>query len=454
MPGSRFARSVRAVVDLVWFRRDLRLSDNAAVAGASSPAVGLFVVEDSLWRPAGPRRRAYLAASLRELDAGIRRTGGAGLVVRMGRSADQVPRVAADVGATRVLAAADFSPFGVARDAAVAVALAPVGVALDMRDSPYLHAPGVVRRDNGAPYSVFTPYFRAWSELPVHEPFATASLRWSGAPGEPLPPTDLSPGVAGEHAAVERARRFAAERADRYPVDRNRPDRAGTSLLGPALHFGEIHPRTILAGRPPGPEFVRQLAWRDFYADVLYRLPQAAWTSVDRRFDHVDWRDGADAGELLRVWTSGQTGYPFVDAGMRQLDRDGWMHNRVRMVVASFLTKDLLIEWQHGASWFLQHLTDADIASNSLGWQWAAGTGMDAAPFHRVFNPVLQGRRFDPEGDYVRRFVPELAHLPGVAVHEPWSHPDGYLHGYPQRVVDHAAARRTALAEYASVRVR
>jgi deoxyribodipyrimidine photo-lyase len=201
-----------------------------------------------------------------------------------------------------------------------------------------------------------------------------------------------------------------------------------------------------------GREFVRQLAWRDFYADVLARRPDASWRSVDNRFDAMAWRSGPDAEQDLAAWCAGRTGYPFVDAGMRQLVQEGWLHNRLRMVVASFLTKDLLIHWRRGAEWFLTNLCDGDVANNSLGWQWAAGSGMDAAPFHRIFNPVLQGQRFDPEGAFVRRYVPELAHLPAASVHEPWLDPRGYDRGYPDRIVDHARARREALARFDAVR--
>lgn len=194
---------------------------------------------------------------------------------------------------------------------------------------------------------------------------------------------------------------------------------------------------------------MRQLCWRDFYADVLHRRPDAAWNNVDPRFDALPWQEDDRA---FAAWCNGRTGYPMVDAGMRQLRATGWMHNRTRMVVASFLTKDLLIPWQRGARFFLDHLRDGDVANNSLGWQWTAGTGMDPAPYYRVFNPVLQGLKFDPQGDYVREFVPELRHLAGKAAHEPWDHPDGYACGYPDRIVDHATARQVALAAYEVVK--
>ena len=241
------------------------------------------------------------------------------------------------------------------------------------------------------------------------------------------------------------------------------PDLAATSGLSVHLKYGTIHPRTILAdiaahpaGRGAGAaSFVTELAWREFYADVLWHHPASAWTDLrpalhGMRYDDPD-RDPR-AAERLAAWQAGRTGYPFVDAGMRQLLAEGFVHNRVRMVVASFLVKDLHVWWVHGARWFMAHLRDGDVASNSHGWQWVAGTGTDAAPYFRVFNPVAQGRRFDPDGAYVRRYVPELAHVGGAAVHEPWAAPDGYAGGYPARLVDHAAEREEALARYAAAR--
>ena len=257
---------------------------------------------------------------------------------------------------------------------------------------------------------------------------------------------------AGERAALHRWEDFCAEDLAGYASARDRPDLDSTSRISTALKFGEIHPRTLLAdldqhGSGASGEdverFVAELAWREFYADVLWHDPGSAWR---------DLRDGLrgmqydDDPELLEAWKAGRTGFPFVDAGMRQLLAEGWMHNRVRMVVASFLIKDLHIWWPAGARHFLDHLLDGDLASNSHGWQWVAGTGTDAAPYFRVFNPITQGLRFDPEGDYVRRWVPELRHLPGAAAHEPWRHSEGFTNGYPERIVDHAEERREALA--------
>lgn len=432
---------------VVWFRRDLRVTDHGALAAAGTDrVVGLFVLDPAL-QSVGPVRLAYLYTALSDLDAEIRGRGGAGLLVRTGDPVVEVPAVAAAHGAQRVLVSGEYTPFGLRRDRAVAEALSAQGIRMSSQDSPYLHAPGRVVKGDGDPFAVFTPFWRAWSALPADVPVHAepSFVTEFAVPGDPIPE------VADQEAdATELLDSFMSDGVGHYDADRNRVDLAGTSRLGAALHYGQIHPRTIVATAGPDDQgFVRQLCWREFYADVLWRRPDAAWANVDRRFDRFPWRDDRDAFD---VWCQGRTGYPMVDAGMRQLLETGWMHNRARMVVASFLTKDLLLPWQWGAQWFMTHLRDADVANNSLGWQWVAGTGTDAAPYYRVFNPVLQGQKFDPDGTYVRRFVPELAHLAGAAVHTPWDHPDGYRDGYPHRMVDHAEARRAALAAYAEVK--
>ncbi len=436
---------------VVWFRRDLRLSDHGCLAAAGdTPILPLFVLDDHLLTRAGEPRRARLAAALAALDADIREQGGAGLLVRTGDPAQVVPDVAEAAHAERVLVSGDYSPYGLRRDRAVAEALAVAGRTMTSADTPYLHPPGTVRKGDGGAFSVFTPYWRSWATHPAAAPVAAPEARFAPrlpVSGDPLPPCDVPGGEA--YAAAQLQQFVDSGAAARYDEDRNRPDRPGTSHLSAALHFGEIHPRTVVAETASAEPFVRQLCWRDFYADVLYRRPDAAWGNVDARFDRLPWRDDRVQFE---AWCSGLTGYPMVDAGMRQLQATGWMHNRARMVVASFLTKDLLLPWQWGAEWFLRHLVDGDVANNSLGWQWCAGTGMDPSPYYRIFNPVLQGERFDPDGDYVRRWVPELAHLPGRRAQTPWDQPDGYAHGYPRRIVDHAGARDAALAAYQQVK--
>jgi deoxyribodipyrimidine photo-lyase len=447
----------------MWFRRDLRLDDNPALLAAIAAAradgdgrvVPLYVVDPVLWPAAGPVRQAYLSASLRALDSSMDDA----LLLQHDAPEDCIPAVVAAAGATSVHVAADFGPYGTARDAAVEEALADVP--LVRTGSAYAVAPGRVRKDDGTPYRVFTPYYRGWLRhgwRPPASPLPANVDWWSPVPcdGHPEPP-DLDGTVlpaAGERAALERWAQFRSGALAGYAAQRDRPDLDGTSMLSHHLKWGEIHPRTLLAGLGEADEtFRRELCWREFYADVLAQAPASARTSLDGRFDELmRWEDGPAAATMLEAWRLGRTGYPFVDAGMRQLRAEGWVHNRVRMVVASFLVKDLHLPWQAGAREFMHWLRDADLASNAHGWQWTAGCGTDAAPFYRVFNPVLQGRKFDPDGDYVRRYVPELRHVPGGAVHEPWTATDGYAHDYPARVVDHGIERDIALADFAAVK--
>jgi deoxyribodipyrimidine photo-lyase len=318
-----------------------------------------------------------------------------------------------------------------------------------------------VRKDDGSPYRVYTPFYRAWAAHGWRPPAGSgAGTRWAALDGgERLPAEPDLGGVvlpaAGERAAAERWLAFAEHDLDGYADQRNRPDLDRTSRLSVHLKYGELHPRTLLAelGDRPGHEvFRKELAWREFYADVLHHQPGSARRSLQGQLAGLEHDRGPLADQRLAAWQAGRTGYPFVDAGLRQLLAEGWVHNRVRMVVASFLVKDLHLEWAVGARWFLRHLVDGDLASNQHGWQWVAGTGTDAAPYYRVFNPVGQGLRFDPDGDYVRRHVPELRGVPGAAVHEPWGLPGGPPAGYPDRIVDHAEERAEALRRYEQVR--
>jgi deoxyribodipyrimidine photo-lyase len=282
----------------------------------------------------------------------------------------------------------------------------------------------------------------------------------SGPGGErlPVPPDlgELTLPPAGEIAALNRWTAFLTTGGvDGYAAGRDRPDLPATSQLGAALRWGELHPRTLLAelGDTKGHEvFRKELAWREFYADVLHHQPDSARHSLRPELSGIEVDEGPLADARLDAWCRGRTGYPFVDAGMRQLLAEGWMHNRVRMVTASFLIKDLHVDWTRGARHFMRLLRDGDLASNQHGWQWVAGTGTDAAPYFRVFNPISQGRRFDPEGDYVRHYVPELAGVPGSDVHEPWELATGLPRGYPERIVDHALEREVALSRFAAVR--
>jgi deoxyribodipyrimidine photo-lyase len=442
---------------VMWFRRDLRLADHPALsaAAAADDVVGLFVVEPRLWDTAGPARRAWVAASVQALQEA---TDGA-LVVRVGDPAAVVPDVASTVGARIVHVSAETTPGGRRRDARVAAALAAEGVVGQPDGSPYAVMPGSVRTGQGTPYQVFTPFSRAWRELGWDEPLAAPQVEWrrmrndAQATGrivaavKDAPPAMPEP---SEAAALARWRAFLEADLDAYADARDQPGVDRTSRMSPYLKVGAVHPRQLLAdlaGRhgQAVDRYVAELAWREFYADVLWHRPESAWRDLRPLGIGYD-----EPGDALEAWRAGRTGYPIVDAGMRQLLHEGWMHNRVRMITASFLTKDLHAWWPVGARHFLDHLVDGDLASNNHGWQWVAGTGTDAAPYFRVFNPVGQGRKFDPDGDYVRRWVPELAHLDGSAIHEPWKHDAGYDHDYPRPVVDHAAERQVALDRYAA----
>jgi deoxyribodipyrimidine photo-lyase len=457
---------------VLWLRRDLRLTDHPALlaaadaAGSGGEVAALFVIDPRLWEPAGPPRRAWLLGSLRALDGEL----GGRLVIRHGDPAHVVPAFAQELGADGVHVSADAGPYGRDRDRLVGEALARDDRRLVATGSPYAVGPGTITNGSGAPYQVFTPFYRAWCRHGWPPPAGDGrGVRFAkGIDGEPLPPQPDLAGLrlpeVGEAAARARWEQFRRNAMPGYETCRDLPAQAGTSSLSAHLKYGEIHPRTLLTdlshgssgGSGKGAETYRsELAWREFYADVLWHRPDSAREYLRPEYGRMEYADPSGskaAREQLRAWQYGRTGYPFVDAGMRQLRAEGWMHNRVRMVVASFLVKDLHLEWQLGARHFMRWLRDGDLASNQHGWQWAAGSGTDAAPYFRVFNPVAQGEKFDPDGEYVRRYVPELAHLLGKAAHQPWEHPEGYTHGYPERIVDHAAERVEALERYAAVR--
>lgn len=457
-----------AATAVVWFRRDLRVRDQPAFLAAGDAAdrsLALFVLDPALLCPSGAARRTYLYRSLRLLSEAL---GGRLLVVR-GDPVDLVPRVAASLDAATVHVAADFGPYGVRRDGSVEKALADAGRELVRTGSPYAVAPGRVRKADGGRFAVFTPFHRAWVEHGWRRPADTdtSTVSWldpherDGGPRavriSPDGAVDAELPDAGEDAAHRRWREFLDDAVTRYSRDRDRPDRDGTSRMSVHLKFGEIHPRTMLADlaawRSDSARTYRtELAWREFYADVLFHRPDSARENYDRAFDALPLETGPQAREWFDAWCAGRTGFPIVDAGMRQLQAQAWMHNRLRMIVASFLVKDLHLPWWWGARHFMRLLVDGDLASNQHGWQWTAGTGTDAAPYFRVFNPVRQGTKFDPDGDYVRRFVPELRGVAGRAVHEPWKLPGGVPHGYPGPIVDHRAERQEALERYERVR--
>lgn len=434
----------------MWFRRDLRLADNPALVDAATAdeVVPLFVFDPRLWEPAGAPRRAYLLASLAALDE---RVGGDGMVSRTGDPAEVVVEVARQAGADTVHIAEDFGPYGARRDVAVERALDEIGVTLVRTGSSYAVSPGRVRNQQGGPYQVFTPYSRAWREHGWRSPPSTPrALTWHAMRSDARPNADLPDGMslppAGEVAARRHWQRWVSTHAGDYDDERNRPDLDTTSHMSVHLKWGEIHPRTMLAdlataGSRPGVDTYRtELAWREFYADVLARRPETAREYYRDEFASMEYDE---PGEAFEAWCEGRTGFPIVDAGMRQLQAEGWMHNRVRMIVASFLVKDLHVEWQHGARHFMRWLVDADLASNQHNWQWTAGCGTDAAPYFRIFNPIEQGRKFDPNGAYIRRYVPELAHVEAPEIHQP-----------RDAIVDHAEERKESLARYERIRNR
>jgi deoxyribodipyrimidine photo-lyase len=443
---------------VLWFRRDLRLADNPALveAAADGPVLPLFVLDPVLWGAAGPSRRAYLGASLRALDASLRERGTRLTVVR-GDPVRRVPGVARAIGAQRVHAAADFGPYGSRRDAAVEQALTEAGAELVRTGSPYAVSPGRVSTAQGEPYRVFTPFHRAWSEHgwrgPVEVPEGVGWLaleEGTTAIPDQAPPEGLTLPEAGEAAARRRWTDFLGRVAD-YAEDRDRPGVDGTSRMSVHLKWGEIHPRTMLADlsrlRSAGAAaYRRELAWREFYADVLHARPETAREYLRPEFARMRYDE---PGAQLDAWRRGRTGFPMVDAGLRQLRATGWMHNRARMITASFLVKDLHVEWQHGARHFLRWLVDGDLASNQQGWQWTAGCGTDAAPYFRVFNPTAQGRKLDPRGEYVRRWLPELSDV--ADPHDP-SPEERRAVGYPDPIIDHAAERREALDRWEEIR--
>ncbi|WP_138733459.1 cryptochrome/photolyase family protein [Modestobacter excelsi] len=449
---------------LLWFRRDLRLGDHPALLAAVDAAspdgtvVPLFVFDDRLYGPSGDPRRRFLLDCLAELDTD---TGGA-LVRRTGDPADVVPALVAELGAVSVHVTADAGPYGRRRDQAVERALGDVP--LVRTGSPYAVAPGRLTKRDGTPFQVFTPFSRAWREHGSHAPAARpGSVPWqTGVRSDPAPePPDLD-GVelppAGESAALDSWHRFRDERLLGYDEGRNLPGTNGTSRLSAYLKYGCIHPRTLLAdlaaeeGQASVRRYTDELAWRDFYADVLWHRPDSARAYLKPELQRMGYDSGPGAEALVHAWETGRTGFPIVDAGMRQMLGEAYVHNRVRMIVASFLVKDLHQEWTLGARYFMQHLVDGDLASNQHGWQWVAGTGTDASPYYRVFNPITQGKKFDPDGTYVKRWVPELRDVDPAHVHEPWTAPGGLPAGYPERIVDHAHEREVSLDRYNRVR--
>jgi deoxyribodipyrimidine photo-lyase len=463
---------------IAWLRRDLRLADNRVLAAATASADRVWPVfvadPDLLNRHAPARARiAWFAASLRALDARLRAEG-SGITVMAGRPEEVLPACAAEVDADVVHTAADEDPEAVARDRRVAEAV-PLRLVDDQRILP----PNAVRTGAGEAYTVFTPFRRALEAAIEADPDATAEAVVAVERLAPAPAPDRGPGTfpspraphplpeAGELAAAERLETFVADALAAYREDRDRPALDATSALSPYLRVGAISVRALWRAAADAIERARlagdrrlergattwrgELAWREFFAHVLAAHPRLATESFRPEYDALEWVEGDEAEGLLEAWTAGLTGYPLVDAGMRQLAATGWMHNRARLVTASFLVKDAGVDWRRGASVFSERLLDADLQQNDGNWQWVAGVGTDAAPYFRIFNPVLQSRKFDPDGIYLRRWLPELADVPDDHVHEPWRAPQPPA-DYPARILDHAGARQRTLARYQAAR--
>jgi len=468
-------------IALWWIRRDLRLSDNQALAAALAAAeqvVPVFVLDPALLASpyVGDKRLAFLFDGLRNLDADLRQRGSR-LIVRQGDPAADLAGLMAETSAQAIFAEGDVTPYARRRDERIKAELP-----LRLTRGLTVQRPSAVVKDDGTPYTVYTPFSKRWLALPLpveadlldapQRITTPASLASLPIPASPALPASV-PFPAGEAEAQRRLRAFIQgddAAITRYREDRNRPDLEGTSRLSPYLRYGMISAQqAVVASRTArqaartsdachgADHWLSELIWREFYVAILYHFPHVRSGSFQRDYDRIPWaNDEAD----FAAWCEGRTGYPIVDAAMRQLVQSGWMHNRSRMIVASFLVKDLLIDWRWGERFFMQHLLDGDPANNNGGWQWTAGVGTDAAPYFRVFNPVLQGQKFDPEGDYVRRWLPELSRVPVKFIHNPWTMPPseqrraGCVIGsdYPAPIIDHAFARERTLAAYAQAK--
>jgi deoxyribodipyrimidine photo-lyase len=471
---------------LHWFRQDLRLGDNPALSAAIATGravIPVFVLDQravSRWTP-GAASRWWLHHSLAALAESLQRAG-APLVLRRGAAIDLLPKLARETGAGAVFWTRCYEPCAAAQEAELASALAALGVEGRRFGGQLLYEPEAISTSEDQPYRVFTPFWRACQREREPKAPQPAPERIQSVAKQPeserledwrlLPTPDWAGGLRdswtpGEAGARQRLQAFLDESVGGYKKRRDRVDLAGTSKLSPHLHHGEISPRqcwhavSAWIGRGDastgGKAFLRELIWREFSYHLLHHFPTLPEEPFRPEFAAFPWLDDEAA---LKAWQRGRTGYPIVDAAMRELWHTGWMHNRARMVVASFLIKDLLTPWQHGEAWFWDTLVDADLANNAASWQWVAGCGADAAPYFRIFNPVLQGRKFDPEGDYVRRWLPELAKLPAAEIHAPWQASELVLSDagvrlgetYPRPLVDHGEARQRALAAYDRVK--
>lgn len=459
---------------VIWFRRDLRRADHPALHAATQtgrPVVPVYIETDTPGDAPGAASRWWLHHALSALAESLAKAG-APLIIRRASAEEALRALAEEVSAGAVYWNRCHEPSAMARDRRVKKTLEKAGVEVKEFVGENLFDPEAIRTQSGDPYKVFTPFWK--SCLKDGEPSAPLPAPgklqgWSGnADGEALESLKLLPAIdwaggmretwtPGEAGALEQLHRFLEEGLLDYPDGRDRPDRIGTSRLSPYLHHGDISPRTVWQAVRETAEsesgkgwmraadvYLREVGWREFALHLLLHFPHTLTEPLRDDFKHFPWKRSK---RLLNAWQQGRTGYPMVDAGMRELWHTGWMHNRVRMIAASFLVKDLLQPWQDGEAWFRDTLVDADLASNVLGWQWTAGCGADAAPYFRVFNPVLQGKKFDPDGIYVRQWVPELAKLDGAAVHEPWKN-RASCPAYPEPIVDHFEARDAALEAY------
>jgi deoxyribodipyrimidine photo-lyase len=459
-----------------WFRNDLRLHDNTALADLATRVdqwLPVFVVDPRIVSgrgSVGPRAR-FLLDCVRRLGRDLEERG-VPLLVREGLAEDVLPKLMHETGATLLSFNEDISPFALKRDALVQRDVGRCGGEVLTRPDHVVFRPSEIRTATGGSYSVYTPYRKSWWKRWREEPrlprrigrLPAAIPGWSAdrvPDPEELGHTTLERDIptGGEQAARRRLKKFLTDSVWRYHEDRDRPDLDGTSRLSAHLRFGALsvrecfdqalqaarYDRTLREGVA---KWLDELIWRDFYAGILEEHPRVLRRSFRSEYDAIEWNHDPEG---FASWCEGRTGYPIVDAGMRQLRATGWMHNRVRMIVASFLTKDLLVDWRRGERFFFEHLVDGDPASNNGGWQWAASTGTDAQPYFRIFNPVAQGRRWDPSGDYVRRWIPELKNVPEAQVHCPWE-AELFTSSYPQPVVDHAERRKLALERYRSAR--
>jgi deoxyribodipyrimidine photo-lyase len=459
---------------ILWFRRDFRLTDNPALQAALAGAERLVPVyihaphEEAPWQP-GAASRWWLHHSLSALDRSLARLGSR-LIIREGDTRAVLAELAAQSGATALHWNRLYDPATIARDSAVKQWAASAGLTPVSHQAALLAEPWQLATSQGRPYRVFTPFHKACLQLAEPGPPLAAPERLPALPSaltglsvqelQLLPAIPWDAGLAerwqpGEDGAHRQLEAFGEEALAGYAEQRDIPGQPGTSRLSPALHFGELGPRQVhwacqQAGERAAP-YLRQLYWREFAHHLLYHFPHTVERPLDPRFEAFPWTE--EHGAELAAWQQGRTGIPIVDAGMRELWHSGWMHNRVRMLVASLLTKNLLIPWQAGAHWFWDTLVDADLANNTLGWQWTAGCGADAAPYFRIFNPALQGERFDADGRYVRRWVPELGRLPDKWLHRPWEAPAAVLDGcgigghspYRRPLVDLKSSRQLAL---------